>query len=163
MSPQSVRWLGIILPLLFWSLLLIVKQLLMGSALTPLDILIELGAVAAGSALFANLVANRHRARRVREAFATLLGRSPPRLSPAPDEAFERAETRVQIAEILARLPHKKREVFALFELEGLSGDEIAERLGCPVNTVWTRLHHARQEFLTVAERLGCLEQGGPR
>jgi signal transduction histidine kinase len=59
MSPQSVRWLGIILPLLFWSILLIVKQLLMGSALTPLDILVELGAVAVGSALFANLVANR--------------------------------------------------------------------------------------------------------
>jgi len=52
----------------------------------------------------------------------------------------------------------KKREVFALFELEGLSGDEIAERLGCPVNTVWTRLHHARAEFVKVARRLGCLE-----
>lgn len=105
--------------------------------------------------IVANLVANRHRARRVREAFATLLGRSPPRLSPAADEAFERAETRVQIAQILARLPRKKREVFALYELEGLSGEEIAERVGCSVDTVWSRLHYARRDFEALARKRG--------
>lgn len=105
--------------------------------------------------IVANLVANRHRTRRVREAFATLLGRSAVRLSPAADEAFERAETRVQIAEILARLPHKKREVFALYELEGLSGEEIAERVGCSVDTVWSRLHYARRDFEQLARKRG--------
>ena len=53
----------------------------------------------------------------------------------------------------------KKREVFAMFELEGLSGEQIAERIGCPVNTVWTRLHHARKDFLKNARRLGCLDE----
>lgn len=105
--------------------------------------------------IVANLVANRHRARRVREAFATLLGRSAVRLSPGVDEAFERAETRVQIAQILARLPHKKREVFALYELEGLSGEEIAERVGCSVDTVWSRLHYARRDFEQLARKRG--------
>ena len=52
----------------------------------------------------------------------------------------------------------KKREVFALFELEGLSGDEIAERVDCPVDTVWTRLHHARKQFVKIARRFGYID-----
>jgi RNA polymerase sigma-70 factor (ECF subfamily) len=59
---------------------------------------------------------------------------------------------------VLERMSPKKREVFALFELEGLSGDEISERIGVPVNTVWTRLHHARKDFLDIAKKLGVLE-----
>lgn len=105
--------------------------------------------------IVANLVANRHRARRVREALATLLGRSPERVAPSPDEAFEQAETRAQLGQILARLPHKKREVFALYELEGLSGEEIAERVGCSVDTVWSRLHYARKDFEELARKRG--------
>ena len=46
-----------------------------------------------------------------------------------------------------ARLSPKKREVFALIVLEGLSGDEVARTLGIPVATVRTRLHNARQEL----------------
>ena len=34
-----------------------------------------------------------------------------------------------------------------LFELEGLSGEEVAGVVGCPLKTVWTRLFHARQRF----------------
>ena len=34
-----------------------------------------------------------------------------------------------------------------LYELEGLSGEEIAQLVGCPLKTVWTRLFHARAEF----------------
>jgi RNA polymerase sigma-70 factor (ECF subfamily) len=52
----------------------------------------------------------------------------------------------------------KKREVLALYEIDGLSGDEIAERLGCPPATVRTRLYHARREFLRLARRHGALE-----
>jgi RNA polymerase sigma-70 factor (ECF subfamily) len=37
-----------------------------------------------------------------------------------------------------------------LFEIEGYSGEEIAAFEGVPVNTVWTRLHHARREFATL-------------
>lgn len=111
----------------------------------------------------ANVVSDRHRRRRVRRAFEGLkiwIGGSGP---DAPDRSAEKQSAGRAVERVLEMMAPKKREVFALFELEGLSGDEIAERLGCPVNTVWTRLHHARQEFLTVAARLGCLEQGGPR
>ena len=37
--------------------------------------------------------------------------------------------------------------VFLLFELEGLSGEEIATLVRAPLKTVWTRLFHARQRF----------------
>ena len=33
-------------------------------------------------------------------------------------------------------------------ELEGMSGQAIAEIVHCPLKTVWTRLFHARREFL---------------
>jgi RNA polymerase sigma-70 factor (ECF subfamily) len=49
----------------------------------------------------------------------------------------------------LAKQIHKtRRDTFLLFELEGLSGEEIAEVQKLPVATVWTRLHLARKEFM---------------
>lgn len=106
----------------------------------------------------ANVVSDRHRRRRVRRAFEDLkvwIGGPGPE---APDRSAERKSAERAVERVLERMAPKKREVFALFELEGLSGEEIADRLGCPVNTVWTRLHHARAEFVSVARRLGCLE-----
>lgn len=105
----------------------------------------------------ANLVANRHRARRVREAFTSFWGRTPERHVAAADAAFEQAETKAQVSDVLSRLAHKKREVFAMYELEGLSGDEIAERVGCSVDTVWSRLHYARKDFEALARKRGLL------
>jgi RNA polymerase sigma-70 factor (ECF subfamily) len=55
----------------------------------------------------------------------------------------------------------KHREVFALFELEGLSGEEISARVGCPVGTVWTRLHHARADFVRIGKKRGYVEPEG--
>jgi len=57
---------------------------------------------------------------------------------------------RVQAA--LGALPAEQRAVLALFALEGLSHREIAEGLGVPEGTVWSRLHGARRRL---AERLG--------
>ncbi len=49
-------------------------------------------------------------------------------------------------------MSEKKRTVLVLFELEGLSGEEIAATVGAPLKTVWTRLHAARREFLKALE-----------
>jgi RNA polymerase sigma-70 factor (ECF subfamily) len=49
--------------------------------------------------------------------------------------------------EILDKLAAKKREVFILAELEGLTCDEIAVVVGTKTATVWSRLHYARKEF----------------
>jgi RNA polymerase sigma-70 factor (ECF subfamily) len=103
----------------------------------------------------ANVTSARLRRIRVRDA---LLGRWLSREEPlqaAPDGAFDEREAARMVRELVARLAPKKREVFALFELEGLSGEEIAERVGCPVATVWTRLHHARKDFERLARKRG--------
>jgi len=47
----------------------------------------------------------------------------------------------------LQRLSPKKRAIFELVEIEGLSTEEVARALGIPPATVRTRLHHARLEL----------------
>ncbi len=47
----------------------------------------------------------------------------------------------------LSSLEEHERLVFVLYELEGLSGKAVAEVAGCPVQTVWSRLHYARRAF----------------
>jgi RNA polymerase sigma-70 factor (ECF subfamily) len=106
----------------------------------------------------ANVVSDRHRKRRVRRAFSQLSLWIGGRPSATPEEHAAQASASRAVDRVLERMAPKKREVFALFELEGLSGDEIADRIGCPVNTVWTRLHHARKDFLEIAHRIGCLD-----
>ena len=71
----------------------------------------------------------------------------------APDRRYDEREARRTVTRVLARMGAKKRTVFVLFEIEGYSGDEIAAFEGVPVNTVWTRLHHARKEFATLVAR----------
>ena len=46
-----------------------------------------------------------------------------------------------------------RRATFVLFEIEGYSGEEIAEIQAIPVATVWTRLHHARKEFFALVDQ----------
>ncbi|MBI2375251.1 MAG: sigma-70 family RNA polymerase sigma factor [Deltaproteobacteria bacterium] len=106
----------------------------------------------------ANVVSARHRRARVAEAFSRLrlwVGASP---AESPERTAEKTSAARAVERVLSRMAPKKREVLAMFELEGLSGDVIAERLGCPVNTVWTRLHHARQDFVRISTRLGARE-----
>ena len=52
----------------------------------------------------------------------------------------------------IAQLSAPQREAFVLYELEGLPGEQIARILGCPIGTVWTRLHYARMEFQRAVE-----------
>jgi RNA polymerase sigma-70 factor, ECF subfamily len=67
-----------------------------------------------------------------------------------------RADTRLELQEkqrllerIVSRMSEKRRVVFLLFEVEGYSGEEIADILDVPANTIWTRLFHARKDFFT--------------
>ena len=49
--------------------------------------------------------------------------------------------------EILDELDPDKREVSALTELEQLTAPEVAEPLGVPLNTIYSRLRLARVRF----------------
>jgi RNA polymerase sigma-70 factor (ECF subfamily) len=71
----------------------------------------------------------------------------PPRVSANPADELERARAAHLLRATLERLPFKQREVVVLYELEEMEGADIAELLGIPVNTVWTRLHHGRKQL----------------
>lgn len=60
--------------------------------------------------------------------------------------------TQRDLERALERLSELKRITFLMAEVERLSCDEIAEVLGVPVGTVWTRLHAARRELRAALE-----------
>ncbi len=62
-----------------------------------------------------------------------------------------------QLYDILGKLPEKKYVVFALYELEGMTLEEIATSLGISTNTVKSRLFHARKEVFDTARTRGVL------
>ena len=59
---------------------------------------------------------------------------------------------------LLDRLSDKKRAVFVLHELEGLSPSEVAKVVSAPVLTVRTRLFYARRELLGMLRDEPALE-----
>jgi len=72
---------------------------------------------------------------------------------PTPLDALERRQSVEAVYRILDRMPDKYRTVLILFELEGLSGEEIAALTGQKEATVWVRLHRARARFLHEMKR----------
>lgn len=73
-----------------------------------------------------------------------------------PHVLLERKDAERVVSLILSRMSRVRRTAFVLFEIEGYTAPEIAELEGIPVNTVYTRLHHARRDFLgKVAELTG--------
>jgi RNA polymerase sigma-70 factor (ECF subfamily) len=94
------------------------------------------------------------RRRRMR-SFLSLLPwqEAEPEPEPQPDPAEKASELRL-LDRLLAKLSPKKRMVLVLFEIEGLGVNEIAQVMGCPPNTVWSRLRHARAELVRAARRI---------
>jgi RNA polymerase sigma-70 factor (ECF subfamily) len=58
----------------------------------------------------------------------------------------------IRVWRCLLQIKPKKRVVFVLHEIEGLSGKEIARALQLPEGTVHTRLYHARRELMALLE-----------
>jgi len=65
-----------------------------------------------------------------------------------PDDQVARSRRIAAFYRLLDRLSDKKRAVFVLHELEGLSPTEVAKVVSAPVLTVRTRLFYARRELL---------------
>lgn len=70
-----------------------------------------------------------------------------------PAAALEQKDAQRVLQMILGKMKEDRRSAFVLFEIDGLSGDEIARIQSVPLNTVWTRLHHARREFFALAAK----------
>lgn len=67
--------------------------------------------------------------------------------APGPLDELETKQKSELLSRRLAKLPSAQRAVFTLFELEGLSGHEIAIQQQVPLNTVWLRLFNARKKL----------------
>jgi RNA polymerase sigma-70 factor, ECF subfamily len=91
--------------------------------------------------------------------FRHLLGKPaalPDLTSPGPSglQILQDRERRSVLDAILARMSDKRRTTFVLFEIEGYSGEEIAQIQSLALKTVWTRLHHARKDFVRMVSEL---------
>lgn len=69
-------------------------------------------------------------------------------------EPWQDAELREWLDVALAKLPHEQRMVLELAYHVGHSCEEIAEIMQCPVNTVKTRMFHARRKLKTLLNTL---------
>jgi len=66
---------------------------------------------------------------------------------PSVLEEMERREAAADVYSALDKLADKYRSVVILFEIEGLSGEEIASLTGVSLATVWVHLHRGRQKL----------------
>ena len=65
--------------------------------------------------------------------------------SPTPQEHMEITETQREVRKALDELPEEYKSVIVMYDLEGLSYDEISNVLQCPVGTIKSRLNRARK------------------
>jgi RNA polymerase sigma-70 factor (ECF subfamily) len=77
-----------------------------------------------------------------------------------PDEALEREDDRRLVLKALESVKLQRRTVFVMVELNGHSVPEVAEALALPLNTTYSRLRLARQEFVAAVRRLTLREVG---
>jgi RNA polymerase sigma-70 factor (ECF subfamily) len=85
---------------------------------------------------------------------------NPPGASTAadPERAALDRHRRAQLVAVLDKMDLERRAVFVMFEIDGLGCAEIAELIGVPVGTVYSRLHAARKEFEKLAARVRARE-----
>jgi RNA polymerase sigma-70 factor (ECF subfamily) len=76
------------------------------------------------------------------------------------DELIER-ERRALLDKLIAELKPEQREVIVLYEFAELPMQEVADALGCPLQTAYSRLHAARRA-LEQAARREAARRGSP-
>jgi len=76
-------------------------------------------------------------------------------LTTPPDQtaALERRDARRILDAALDAMPDEQREVFVLYELEGMPMREVADAVGCPLQTGYSRLHAARDALTRHVQR----------
>ena len=82
-----------------------------------------------------------------------------PATGPTPLEELERGRRDQRLYRTLDQLPEKYRTVLILFDLDGLSGEEVVALTGRKVSTLRVWLFRAREMFL---DRFRADERGQP-
>ena len=80
------------------------------------------------------------------------------RTSITPEQDMAAAESRRRLELLLDELDLEKRAVFVMFEVDEMPCEEIAQILGVPVGTVYSRLHAARKSFQKALARMQARE-----
>jgi RNA polymerase sigma-70 factor, ECF subfamily len=76
-----------------------------------------------------------------------------------PEASAELNELQHQVQKAVHSLPTKLRAVVVLHDMEGLSYEDVAQTVGCPVGTVKSRLFNAR---LMLRKKLQYYMEGSP-
>lgn len=76
-----------------------------------------------------------------------------------PSSRLQTEESRAQVRGALAELTSEYRDALIMKEIEGLRYEEIASLLDCPIGTVRSRIHRARQ---LLRDKLVRLVEGEP-
>lgn len=74
--------------------------------------------------------------------------------SPSADEELETKEARALVLQAMQAIELGRRAVFILAEIEERTVPEIADVLGIPLNTAYSRLRVAREEFKQAVTRI---------
>ena len=64
-----------------------------------------------------------------------------------PHDEIERRERHACLYRALDQLPDAYRTALILYEIDGLSGEEVAELVGISLGTLWVRLHRGRAKL----------------
>lgn len=80
-----------------------------------------------------------------------LINERPPAVTPLDE--LERRDRVARLYAALDRLSDRYRTPLILYELEGMTGQDIAELLGMKLNVVWIRLHRGRARLLAELAR----------
>lgn len=105
-----------------------------------------------------------HRGRRMRsgrespEPFEYELANA---LQPSPLDLAVLSDDLQVLWRLIGTLDPRKRDVFVLAELEEMTVPEIAEAIGIPLNTAYSRLRAARQEFNEAFADYSAEQKGG--
>lgn len=78
-----------------------------------------------------------------------------------PESLMTRRELATTLGRALDALPAEQRAVVELTYYYGLPYQEIAQILGCPVNTVKTRMFHARRRLKELLPGMGISNRAG--
>jgi RNA polymerase sigma-70 factor (ECF subfamily) len=80
----------------------------------------------------------------------------------SPEDDLADHQRRRILEQLLDELTVEKRALMVMFEIDELSCEEIAEMLGVPVGTVYSRLHSARRAFQKCVTRFQARAKGAP-
>jgi RNA polymerase sigma-70 factor, ECF subfamily len=72
---------------------------------------------------------------------------------PGPESMTASKEVGQRVEQLLAKLDAERREVLLLVDVEGYSVPEVATATGVNLNTLYTRLRSARQQFEDLVKR----------